>query len=90
MDTGNQRPLEITRQQWATSENAAKHYEVVQEVLIRSGIAHVNVNCDPNKPYDEPIYIDKPERIISFDETRLAMDMTVRAWRADGRAGGMV
>jgi hypothetical protein len=75
LGVGNARPLEIARALWTTSSNIGKHYKVLEDTLLEAGLAVVNEGFDPNKPFDEPIKITKPERIFSFDETRIQMDM---------------
>ena len=74
--TGNQRPLEMKREEWATSHNIALHYECLEKTFIDAGVAQRNPDFDPEVPNSQPILITKPERIVSFDETRLQMDMT--------------
>ncbi len=36
----------------------------------------LNEDLDPNKPYSEEILITAPERICSYDETRMELDCT--------------
>ena len=76
LTTGNQRPLEIKRDEWTTSTNVAKHYDILADTCVRAGIARWNPNFDPTVKDSEMIYFTHPERLISFDETRLQMDMT--------------
>ena len=72
--TGNMRPLELTRAQWATPTNLKHHYQQLAAMLLDSGIAVKNPGYDPEKPYDEELKIIKPGRMISMDETRLTND----------------
>lgn len=78
--TANQRPLEITRAKWATAANIGQWYDMIADVLVDKGLAVKNPNYDVNaKPGSadcEPIHITKPDRILSFDESRIELDMT--------------
>ena len=74
LHTGNIRPLELTRAQWATPENLEHHYAQLAEMMIGLGIAVANPSFDPKKPYDEMVKIVKPGRLFSMDETRLTND----------------
>ena len=62
----------MTRAQWATPENALKHYEVLADLLVELGIAARVPDFDPDEPYAEELKILKPGRILSMDETRLS------------------
>lgn len=77
--TNDLSPLECTRAQWTTAENALKHYDILMNVFLDLGIAVTNDAFDPTKENSEPIIIKKPSRIVSFDETKLSMDMTVQS-----------
>lgn len=74
LHTGNIRPLELTRAQWAIPENLEHHYAQLAQMLVQHGIAVSNPTYNPNKAYDEVVKIIKPGRIISMDETRLTND----------------
>ena len=74
LHTGNMRPLELTRAQWATPANLQHHYNQLAMMLVELGIAVKNPSYDPSKPYDEELKITKPGRMISMDETRLTND----------------
>ena len=74
--TGVLRPLEQTRAEWYTAENLAKYFEVARDVLIGAGVAKLNEDFDQNMPYDEEIFITHPERICSYDETKMELDCT--------------
>ena len=76
LHTSNIRPLEMTRAQWATPENALKHYEVLRDLLLELGIAAKVPEFNPDVPYAEELKILKPGRIFSMDETRLTNDTT--------------
>ena len=76
LDTGNQRPLEVKRAEWCTPQNCKKHYDILEDTLVKAGIAVRRPDFDPSKKDSEPIRITRPERIISFDETRIQLDMT--------------
>lgn len=95
--TGNQRPLEISRAEWATAENAAKHYALLEKILVEHGLAVENPEYNPDAEFDphrpageqlqtQSIIILKPDRIVSFDETRLTLDQT-EASRANADRG---
>lgn len=74
--TGTVRPLEMTRAEWFTSDNLKQYFEVAAQVLIDAGVAVANRRYEAGTPYSEPIVIIHPERICSYDETRLELDCT--------------
>lgn len=74
--TGTMRPLEISRKEWFTAENLATYYRVAKPQLVKAGVAEPNPNYDPNARYSEEIIITRPERICSYDETKLELDCT--------------
>ena len=74
--TGPMRPLEMTRAEWFTAENLAKYYEVAKGVLLKAGVAELNPSYDPSLEYSEEILITHPERICSYDETKVELDCT--------------
>ena len=74
--TGNLRPLEMARHQWFTEANLITYYDIAGGVLVNAGVAHVNPDYDPNAPFSMEYIIDHPQRIASFDETRVEMDCT--------------
>ena len=75
LHTGNMRPLELTRAQWATPPNLKHHcYDQLARMLVELGIAVKCPGYDADKPYDEELKIVKPGRMISMDETRLTND----------------
>ncbi|KAK3263638.1 hypothetical protein CYMTET_27571 [Cymbomonas tetramitiformis] len=76
METGNQRPLELTRGKWCTSANMHTHYEVLANTLVDAGLAVCNPDFEEADPDSVMIHITKPERVMSFDETRLSTDCT--------------
>ena len=76
MTTGTVRPLEITRSEWLTEENLATYYDVAEGVLLNAGVAVRNTAYVPGEPFSQSILITRPERIVSFDETRLELDCT--------------
>jgi hypothetical protein len=45
-------------------------------VLLKAGVAVVSPDYDPNVPYSAEILITKPERIGSYDETKMELDCT--------------
>ena len=74
--TGTLRPLEMTRAEWWTEENLACYYEIAEGVLRKAGVAEINQDYDPHVPYSEPLIITHPERILSYDETKVELDCT--------------
>ena len=86
--TANQRPLEVDCAKWATSRNVGDWYQLVADNLVALKLAHWNPAFDPNATLGggsatlgvgratEMIIIDKPDRVLSFDETRVELDMT--------------
>ena len=76
--TANLTPLEMTRAQWATSENAKKHYDMLVDILMKAGLAVLNEAFNPAEPRSERIIITKPWRIFPMDESRLTNDTTVK------------
>ena len=74
-------PHEENRNQWCTAINARQHFTVLQDVIIRSGIGHVNPGFEANTPMSEPVIIDKPSRMASFDETHLHLTGTKNVGR---------
>ncbi len=43
---------------------------------MKAGVAVVNPDYDPDLPYSKEIPITKPERICSYDETKMELDFT--------------
>ena len=76
LTTGNLRPLEVARAQWATSMNAKTHYQMLADLLLKLKLAVPNPGHDPERHNSEPIFITHPGRVFSMDETRLTNDMT--------------
>lgn len=74
--TGTERPLEMTRAQWLTEENLEEYYKVAADILVQAGVAVRNPDYDPAVPRSQPVNIIHPERIFSFDETRMELDST--------------
>ena len=74
--TGTERPLGTTRAEWLTEDNLKSYYDVVAEVMVRAGVAEWNPDYDEEVPHSERVYITHPERILSFDETRVELDCT--------------
>ena len=70
------RPLEETRATWYTDSNLEKSFKVAKDVVLKAGVAVLNEDFDPNKPYSEEILITAPKRICSYDETRMELDCT--------------
>ena len=72
----------------ACPQNAAKQYEVWAQIAIRNGMAELNPNFDPDKPYDEMIiwYPEALSRLLSMDETDVRTDQTKRGHSAAARS----
>ena len=49
--TGPLRPLEETRQAWYIEETLQKFFDVAQDLLGKAGVAKVNPDFEPCKPY---------------------------------------
>jgi hypothetical protein len=45
-------------------------------MLINAGVAVKNPTYDPSEPYSEELIIVAPERICSYDKTRVELDCT--------------
>ncbi len=45
-------------------------------MLLKAGVAVLNPDFDPELSYSEELIITKPERICSFDETKVELDCT--------------
>ena len=80
LDTANQRTLEIDRAKWCTAKNVLEWYTMLATAFVELNVAVKNPdfdsNANPQTHAGQPILITKPGRIISFDETRVEMDMT--------------
>ncbi|KAK3256831.1 hypothetical protein CYMTET_34053 [Cymbomonas tetramitiformis] len=76
LDTKNQRPFESDRVKWCTAKNLHQHYKVLAESLVGAGVAVWNPDFDEDERHSAMVKIIKPERLLSFDETRLTMDQT--------------
>jgi hypothetical protein len=78
LDSKAQRPLELKRHEWTKSNNLKRHYDIMEEVLLETGIGIKNPDFKPDEPLSEPVLIptEKRGRIISFDETGLKLDCT--------------
>jgi hypothetical protein len=74
--TGHLRSLEQTRQEWFTAENLELYFEFSKSVLLKAGVADVSPDFDPEMPYSREILITHPERICSYDETKMELDCT--------------
>ena len=72
--TGILRPLEQTRAEWNTEENLETYFEVARDVLLDAGVAVIHPDYDPTVPYSEELLITRPERIGSYDETKVELD----------------
>ncbi len=74
MTTCVERPLELTRAEWASPINIEKYFDVAVEIMVNADVAKPNPQYDPTKPYDEAILITRPSIIPSFDESRVNLD----------------
>ena len=73
---GPLRPLELTRVEGYTEKNLVEYFEVGKDIALTSGVAKINPDYDPEAVYSEEILITSPERICSYDETRMKIDCT--------------
>jgi len=90
LGTGSVQPLEIDRAKWATASNIGPWYAMMAEALVEAGVAVRNPDFDADAPAGTtnamPVFVTKPERILSFDETRSELDMTTTS-QAKSEAG---
>ena len=77
--TSNARPLEIDRARWATADHIDEWYDMVADALVDAVVAARNPDHDPDDPTSEAIFLTHPERLLSFDESRLELDMTANS-----------
>jgi hypothetical protein len=73
---GPLRPLEDRRVDWFTDANLVRYFEVARDVLINAGVSKFNPDYDPDEPFSQEIIITAPERLCSFDETKMELDCT--------------
>ena len=69
----------MSRAKWCTSQKISEWYDMMADALVNSGIATRNPDYNPTAQSGsacEPIFIVDPDRWISYDETRLELDMT--------------
>ena len=59
-----------------TPTNLTTYFEMARDVLFDAGGAIRNSDFDPEIPYSEEIMITHPERIRSYDETKVELDCT--------------
>eukprot|EP00965_Chrysotila_dentata_P236350 6201266-Pleurochrysis_carterae.AAC.5 len=80
LGTGNQRPIEIERARWATAKSIWTWYDMLAKTLVEAGVASWNPEFDSTAPLGshkaELIIITEPKRVMSFDESRVELDMT--------------
>jgi len=74
--TGALRPLKLTTKELYTAENLATYLNVSKGVILKAGVAVVNPDYDPEVPYSQEILIIHPDRICSYDETKMELDCT--------------
>jgi len=78
------RPLEKAQADWNTPENIEIYFDMAKDVLVDAGVVVRNRVYDPTVPYSEELLITRPERICSYDETKLEPDCNkVRACKRD-------
>mmetsp|Transcript_12150 Transcript_12150/g.34185 ORF Transcript_12150/g.34185 Transcript_12150/m.34185 type:complete len:150 (+) Transcript_12150:505-954(+) len=58
--------------------NLENYCNVVADVLVSAGAAVSNPDYDLEKPYDQQVFITRPNKIVRFDETRMKLDQTAR------------
>ncbi len=58
------------------AENLATYFEVARDVMLDARVAARIPDYDPEIPYREQILITHPERICSYDETKMELDCT--------------
>jgi len=70
----------VDRAKWSTSKNVGDWYQMVADNLVALNLAEWNAGFNPDAApgsrASEMIFITKPDRLISFDETRVELDMT--------------
>lgn len=76
MLTGTERPLEITRAEWCTPENLEQYFKNAANVFVKAGVATRYPDFNPDQEGSEMVLITHPERIASFDETKVNLDST--------------
>eukprot|EP00873_Tetraselmis_striata_P041961 jgi/Tetstr1/462225/TSEL_000624.t1 len=59
-----------------TIDNLETYYNVAADIMLNAGVAVRNPDYDPTVPRSEMLIITHPERIFSFDETRVELDCT--------------
>jgi hypothetical protein len=52
------------------------YFDVARDVLVNAGLAVHNPEFDPDVPYSKELLIVAPERICSYDVTRVELDCT--------------
>ena len=70
----NQTRLEMDRARWTTSSHMRDWYQVVADGLVKCGIAVMNPEFDPEKPYDVVCTITDPDMIFEWDQTGFTLD----------------
>jgi hypothetical protein len=76
LKTASQRPHQDVREQWFNVTNLRLHFDVVRDVLLEHGLAIRNDDYvkGAEGTKGEEIFITKPGRIISMDETGLELE----------------
>ncbi len=54
-------------------------------LILKAGVAVLNPDFDPAVPYSQEILITRPERICSYDETKMELDCTKGGKGKSGR-----
>eukprot|EP00965_Chrysotila_dentata_P088819 2932741-Pleurochrysis_carterae.AAC.1 len=70
----------MDRARWATSRNMKPWYDMLGKTLVEAGVACVNPDFDEQygmgNKNAEMFISTEPGRIMSFDESRVELDMT--------------
>ena len=72
--TGKPCGLEVLRARWVTAENAVKHYEVLKDALVSTGVAVVNEEYDRTTQGSSELIFVHPGRLVSLDETNISLN----------------
>jgi len=52
------------------------YFDVLNDVLLKAGVAVLNPDFDPEVPCSQEILITHPKRICSYDYTKMEIDCT--------------
>jgi hypothetical protein len=76
LDRGNMTTIEAQRQKWCTSANLETHFDIWKDVMISTGIGRENPDYDPELEGSPALFVVRPERVGSLDESSFDMDQT--------------